>query len=154
MMSEIHDMNIRRNIVLSSGSNLAQEFKAFLLRGNVVELAVAVVIGVAFGAVVTSLVEDLITPLIAAVFGEPDFGGLTFTVNNSQFFYGNFINSLISFVTIAAAIFFLVVKPMNVLIARSRKEPPADPTTKKCAECLSEIPVDARRCAFCTSPVV
>jgi large conductance mechanosensitive channel len=129
---------------------LAQEFKAFLLRGNVVELAVAVVIGVAFGAVVTSFVEDLITPLIAAIIGEPDFSGLTFTINGSQFFYGNFINALISFISIAAVVFFFVIKPMNTLIARARREPPADPTTKKCPECLSEIPIAARRCAFCT----
>jgi large conductance mechanosensitive channel len=128
---------------------LAQEFKAFLLRGNVVDLAVAVVIGVAFGAVVTSFVEDLITPLIAAIIGEPDFSGLTFTINGSQFFYGNFINSLFSFVTIAAVIFFFVITPMNALIAGPSRAP-ADPTTKKCAECLSEI---NRRppLAFCTS---
>jgi large conductance mechanosensitive channel len=129
---------------------LAQEFKAFLLRGNVVDLAVAVVIGVAFGAVVTSMVEDLVTPLIAAIIGKPDFSALTFTINGSQFFYGNFINALISFVSIAAVIFFLVITPMNALIAKSRREPPADPTTKKCPECLSEIPIAARRCAFCT----
>jgi len=133
--------------------SLLQEFKAFLLRGNVVDLAVAVVIGVAFGALVTSLVEDLFTPLIAAIIGEPDFSGLTFTINGSQFFYGNFINALISFISIATVIFFFVVKPMNVLIARSRREPPADPTTKKCPECQSEIPIAARRCAFCTSEV-
>ena len=137
----------------SSGMKIMQDFKAFLLRGNVVDLAVAVVIGVAFGAVVTSLVEDLLTPLIAAIFGEPDFSSLTFTINGSQFFYGNFINALFSFITIATVIFFLVVTPMNALIARSRREPPADPTTKKCPECLSEIPIGARRCAFCTSEV-
>ena len=137
----------------SSGMKIAQEFKAFLLRGNVVDLAVAVVIGVAFGALVTSLVEDLITPLIAAIIGEPDFSGLTFTINGSEFFYGNFINALLSFVTIAAVIFFLVVTPMNALVARARREPPADPTTKKCPECLSEIPIGARRCAFCSSEV-
>lgn len=132
---------------------LAQEFKAFLLRGNVVDLAVAVVIGVAFGTVVTSFVEDLITPLIAAIIGEPDFSGLTFTINSSRFFYGNFINSLISFASIAAVVYFFVITPMNALIARSRREPPADPTTRKCPECLSEIPIAARRCAFCTSEV-
>ncbi len=131
---------------------LAQEFKTFLLRGNIVDLAVAVVIGVAFGAVVTSLVENLITPLIAAIFGKHDFSALTFTINGSVFGYGAFINSVVSFVIIAAVIFFLVVKPMNTLIARSRREPTPDPTTKKCPECLSEIPIDARRCAFCTSP--
>lgn len=127
------------------------DFKAFLLRGNVVDLAVAVVIGVAFGAVVTSLVEDLLTPVIAVIFGEPDFSGLTFTVNDSTFRYGSFINAVLSFVLIAAAIFFFVVTPYNHFVARMRKEPPADPTTQKCPQCLSEIPIGARRCAFCTS---
>ena len=131
---------------------MLKEFRQFLLRGNVVDLAVAVVIGTAFGAVVTALVEDIFTPLIAAIFGKPDFSNLTFTINSSHFLYGSFINAVIAFVSIAAVIFFFVVKPMNFLIERSRKEPPADPTTKKCAECLSEIPLDARRCAFCTSP--
>lgn len=129
------------------------EFKAFLLRGNVVDLAVGIVIGVAFGAVVTALVADFITPLIAAIFGQPDFSGLSFTINNSTFTYGHFINAVVSFVLIAAAIFYLVVTPMQALVARSRKEPPADPTTKKCTECLSEIPLEAKRCAFCTSDV-
>jgi large conductance mechanosensitive channel len=132
---------------------LAAEFKQFLLRGNVVDLAIAVVIGGAFGAVVSALVKDLLTPLIAAIFGEPDFSALTFTVNGSRFLYGDFINAVVSFVTIAAVLFFFVVKPVNVLVSRSRREPPADPTTRKCPECLSEIPVDARRCAFCTSAV-
>ncbi len=111
-----------------------QGFKAFLLRGNVVDLAVGVVIGVAFGAVVTGFVKDLVTPLIAAIGGNPNFGGLYFTVNNSKFLYGDFFNLLLSFLLIAAVIYFLVV------------------LTKKCTECLSEIPRDARRCAFCTSP--
>jgi large conductance mechanosensitive channel len=133
---------------------LVQEFKQFLLRGNVIDLAVAVVLGVAFAAVVASLVEDLLTPLIAAIFGEPDFSQLTFTINGSTFFYGQFINTLISFVTIAAALFFFVVKPVNTLISRARREPTPDPTTQKCPECLSEIPIEARRCAFCTSLVV
>ncbi len=127
-------------------------FKTFLLRGNVVELAVAVVIGVAFGAVVTAFVKDLVTPLIAALGGKPDFSALYFTVNNSKFLYGDFIDALIAFVVIAAVIYFFVVLPINTLIARSRKEPPADPTTTKCTECLSEIPIGARRCAFCTAP--
>jgi large conductance mechanosensitive channel len=129
-----------------------QGFKAFLLRGNVVDLAVGVVIGVAFGAVVTGFVKDLVTPLIAAIGGNPNFGGLYFTINNSKFLYGDFINLLLSFLLIAAVIYFLVVMPYTALVARSHKEPPADPTTKKCTECLSEIPKDARRCAFCTSP--
>ena len=127
-------------------------FKAFLLRGNVVELAVAVVIGVAFGAVITAFVKDLVTPLVAALFGKPDFSNLTFTINHSKFLYGDFINAVVSFVIVAAVIYFFVVVPYTALVARARKEPPADPTTKKCTECLSEIPIDARRCAFCSSP--
>lgn len=130
---------------------LLGEFRSFLLRGNVIDLAVAVVIAVAFAAVVTSLVEDLLTPLIGAIFGEPDFSALSFTINNSVFTYGNFINALLSFVLIAVAIFFVVVKPVNAMIARSRREPPPDPTTKQCPECLSVVPLDARRCAFCTA---
>lgn len=127
-------------------------FKAFLLRGNVVDLAIAVVIGVAFAAVVTAFVKDIVTPLIAALGGKPNFSELYFTINNSRFLYGDFIDALISFLIIAAVIYFFVVVPYGALLARSRKEPPADPTTKKCTECLSEIPKDARRCAFCTSP--
>jgi large conductance mechanosensitive channel len=127
-------------------------FKTFLLRGNVVDLAVGFVIGVAFGAVVTALVKDLVTPLIAAIFGKPDFGALTFTINNSKFLYGDFINAVVAFVLVAAVIYYLVVVPYTALVSRSRKEPPADPTTKKCTECLSEIPIAATRCAFCTQP--
>ena len=130
---------------------LLGEFRSFLLRGNVIDLAVAVVLAVAFGAVVTSLVEDLLTPLIGAIFGQPDFSALTFTINNSVFTYGNFINALLSFVLIAAAIFFVVMKPVNAMIARSRNQPPPDPTTMKCPECLSIVPINARRCAFCTA---
>jgi large conductance mechanosensitive channel len=130
---------------------LLRDFKQFLLRGNVVDLAVAVVIGAAFTAVVTALVKDLITPLIAAIAGKPDFSALFFTVHKSTFRYGDFANAVFSFLTIAAAVFFFVVVPINALVARSRKEPPADPTTKKCPECLSEIPLEARRCAYCTS---
>jgi large conductance mechanosensitive channel len=129
-------------------------FKQFLLRGNVVDLAVGVVIGAAFGAVVTALVKDLLTPLIAALVKQPDFSGLTFTVNGSKFLYGEFINALLSFLIIATAVYFFVVLPINALIARTRKDPaPADPTTKKCPECLNEIPIQARRCGFCTSAV-
>ena len=124
----------------------------FLLRGNVVELAIAVVIGVAFGAVITAFVKDLITPLIAALGGKPDFASLYFTINKSRFLYGDFFDALIAFVVIAAVIYFFVVVPYTTMVERSRKEPPADPTTKKCTECLSEIPKDARRCAFCASP--
>ena len=127
-------------------------FKAFLLRGNVVDLAVGVVIGIAFGVVITAFVKDLVTPLIAAIGGKPDFASLYFTINNSKFLYGDFINALLGFVLIALVIYFFVVVPVNALVARSRKEPPADPTTKKCTECLSEIPVGAKRCAFCAQP--
>jgi len=128
-------------------------FKEFIMRGNVVDLAVAVVIGAAFTAVVTALVKDLLTPLIAAIFGKPDFSNLTFTINGSKFKYGDFINAIISFIIIAAAIFFLVVKPVNALMARRKTEPPVDETTRPCPECLSEIPIAANRCAFCTSEV-
>ena len=131
---------------------MLKEFKAFLLRGNIVDLAVAVVIGVAFGAVVTSLVENLLTPLIAAIFGQPDFSQLTFTINDSTFFYGAFINSVLAFVFIAAAVFFFVVKPINAMVSRGKVL--EDPTTRQCSECLSEIPLAARRCAFCAVEVV
>ncbi len=127
-------------------------FRTFLLRGNVVDLAVAVVIGTAFGVVVTAFVKDLVTPLIAAIGGKPDFASLSFTINNSKFLYGEFFNALIAFLVIAAVIYFFVVLPINALVARARREPPADPTTKKCTECLSEIPIGAKRCAFCTQP--
>ena len=126
-------------------------FKKFLLRGNLVDLAVAVVIGVAFAALVTALVTDLITPLIAAIGGKPNFYNLTFTVNHSQFRYGAFINALISFVIIAAVIYFLVVIPVTKLLEMSDKAEAA--TEKECPECLSKIPLDARRCMYCTSVV-
>lgn len=127
-------------------------FKQFLLRGNVVDLAVAVVMGVAFGAVVTALVKDLLTPLIAAIVGAPDFSGIKLVLNNSTFLIGDFTNALISFILIAAAVYFFVVLPINTLIARMhRGEVPPDPTTKKCPECMSEVPIAARRCKFCTS---
>ena len=132
---------------------MLNDFKAFLLRGNVVDLAVAIVIGVAFAAVVTALVEDLLTPLIAMIFGKPDFGALDFTINNSTFRYGDFINKLFTFVTVAAAVFFFVVQPVNYLMQRAKKEPPPDPALQKCPQCLSDIPVGARRCAFCTAEV-
>jgi large conductance mechanosensitive channel len=121
-------------------------------RQAVVDLAVAVVIGAAFGALITAFVADIITPLIAAIFGKPDFSQLTFTINGSKFLYGAFINAVISFLLIAAAIYFVVVVPMNKLAERrARGQAPADATTKQCPECLSEIPIDARRCAFCTT---
>src|SRR5262249_46012844 len=127
-------------------------FKQFLMRGNVVDLAVAVVIGGAFGAVVTALVKDLVTPLIAAIVGKPDFSAIVFEINSSKFLVGDFINAVVSFFLIAAAIYFFVVVPVNALTARMRRgEAPPDPTTKKCPECLSEVPIAAKRCAFCTS---
>ena len=127
-------------------------FKEFILRGNVVDLAIAVVIGVAFGAVITAFVADLITPLIAAIGGKPDFSGLYFTANGSKFLYGAFINAVISFVIIAAAIYFVVVVPLNKLAERkARGEAAVEATTKQCPECLSDIPEAAKRCAFCAS---
>ena len=134
--------------------NIARDFKAFLLRGNVVELAVGIAVGAAFVAVVNSLVADLITPIIAAITGNTDFKALTFSVNGSEFRYGSFINAIISFLTVATAIFFIVVVPYNAFQARMRKEPSPDPTTRKCPECTSEISIEARRCAFCTAHVV
>ena len=131
---------------------MLQGFKQFMLRGNVVDLAVAVVMGAAFGAVVAALVKDLVTPLIAAIFGKPDFSAIEFTVNGSRFLIGDFINAVVSFLLIGIAVYFFVVLPMNHLMARLRRgEAPPDPTTKKCPECLSEVPIAARRCAFCTS---
>jgi large conductance mechanosensitive channel len=131
-----------------------KELKAFLMRGNIVDLAVAVVIGAAFGAVVTALVEDLITPLIAAIGGQQDFSSLKFTINDSQFLYGDFINKVINFLVVGATIFFVVVKPLNMLAARrAAGAPPADPTTRVCPECLSEVPIAAKRCSHCAQPL-
>jgi large conductance mechanosensitive channel len=129
------------------------DFKRFLLRGNVVDLAIAVVIGAAFGAVIAAFVADFLTPLIAAIGGQSDFSRLSFTINGSTFRYGHFLNAVIAFVIIAAAVFFLVIVPLNKLVARSRKEPSPDPTTRKCPECLTEIPIAATRCAACTTEV-
>ena len=127
-------------------------FKEFMLRGNVIDLAVAVVIGGAFGAVIDAFVKNIITPLIAAVVGTPDFSAITLTVNGSPLLIGTFLNALISFVLVAAAVYFFLVVPRNELTARmARGEASPDPTTKKCPECLSEVPIKARRCAFCTS---
>lgn len=134
-------------------ASLLKDFKQFLLRGNVVDMAVGIVIGASFGSVISALVADLLTPFIAAIAKVPDFSELLFTLNESQFKYGHFINVLISFILVAVAVFFFIVKPMNILIARSRKEPPADPTTKKCPECLAEIPINAKRCMHCTQIV-
>ena len=132
---------------------MVREFRDFILRGNVVDLAVAVVIGAAFGAVVASLVENLITPLIGAIGGEPDFSELSFTINGSKFGYGEFLNALISFLLIAAVVFFLIVKPLNKLMERLMPGKPVDNPTRACPECVSDIPVQARRCAFCTAEV-
>jgi large conductance mechanosensitive channel len=132
---------------------VVKDFKEFLLRGNLVDMAVGIVIGLAFAAVVTALVADLVTPLIAAIGGKPNFAALSFSVNGSHFLYGAFINALITFLVIAAVVFFLVVKPVNALMARRRTETPVDQDVRQCPECLSEIPVAARRCAFCTAEV-
>jgi large conductance mechanosensitive channel len=129
-------------------------FKQFILRGNVVDLAVAVVIGAAFGAVVNSLVVNILTPLIAAIVGKPDFSAFSLNVNGSTVAYGVFLNAAVSFLMVAAAIYFFVIAPMNAIAERKRKgEAPPDPTTKKCPECVSEIPIAARKCAHCCSPV-
>lgn len=131
---------------------MIKDFREFILRGNLVDLAVAVVIGTAFGAVVSALVKDLITPLVAAVFGQPDFSGLKFTINASQFRYGAFLNALITFLSVATAVFFFVVKPVNELL--SRFGPQEEKDTRECPECLSGIPAKATRCAFRTAAVV
>jgi len=130
------------------------EFKQFVLRGNVIDLAVGIVIGAAFVAVVQAAVADLLTPLIAAIFGEPDFSQLTFKVGGSVFKYGHFLNALISFVIVVLVVFAFVMKPMNALVSLAQRRESPDPSTRKCPECRSEIPIDARRCAFCTSEVI
>ena len=128
-------------------------FKQFILRGNVVDLAVGVVFGASFVAVINAIVKDILTPLIAAVVTQPDFSTLQFTIRGSKIMYGDFLNALFSFFLIAVATYFFIVLPVNALIARSRRQPPADPTTTKCPECRSEIPLDAKRCAFCTQVI-
>lgn len=130
-----------------------KDFREFLLKGNLVEMAIGIVIGLAFAAVVTALVADLITPLIAAIGGNPDFGALHFTINKSAFKYGDFLNALITFVVIAAVVFYLVIKPVNALTERFKKEPPPDETIKACPYCLSAIAVEASVCAYCTRDV-
>jgi large conductance mechanosensitive channel len=129
---------------------MVKEFKEFLLRGNLLELAVAVVIGAAFTGVVNALVKDLLTPLIAALGGQPNFASLSFTVNGSRFQYGEFVNAVISFVIVAAVLFFLVIRPVNHLLDRLGRTPADDPV-RQCPECLSKVPVAATRCAYCTS---
>jgi len=126
------------------------DFKKFVFRGNLVELAVAFVMGVVFAALLKAFIADLITPIIALIFGQPNFGALSFTINSSHFLYGDFLDNLLTFVTTAAALFFFVVRPYNMLIERRGTE---DPLTKECPECASTIPVRARRCPACTSPL-
>ena len=132
--------------------------KAFLLRGNVVDLAVGVVVGGAFGAIIESLTKNLLTPLIAFLVGKPDFSAIRFELNGSKFLVGDFLNSVIAFLLVAAAVYYFVVVPMNAITARTAKEAPAAPeaapTTKQCPECLSDVAIKARRCAFCTSQLV
>jgi large conductance mechanosensitive channel len=132
---------------------MLQDFRAFILRGNLVDLAVAVVIGTAFTAVVNAFVRDVITPLIAAVGGKPNFGNLAFTINGSRFAYGDFLNALLTFLIVAAVMFFLVIKPVNVLLDALQTQPEVDSPTRSCPECLSQIPRAASRCAFCTTEV-
>ncbi|MGH2366401.1 MAG: large conductance mechanosensitive channel protein MscL [Chloroflexota bacterium] len=128
-------------------------FRTFILRGNVVDLAIAVVIGAAFGTVVSALVKDLLTPLIAAIGGKQDFSNMFFTLNNSKFLYGDFINAIIAFIILALVVYYLVVVPVNALMARYHSEPPPPAKTRPCPECLSDVPLAARRCAFCASPL-
>lgn len=132
---------------------MLKDFRQFLLRGNLVDLAIAVVIGAAFGAVVAALVKDIITPLIAAIGGQPDFSGLDFTINKSRFAYGDFFNAILTFVIIAAVVFFFVVKPVNAMLERMQTSEPMDEEMRECPACLSHIPYAARRCAFCTEEV-
>jgi large conductance mechanosensitive channel len=134
---------------------MLSDFKKFILRGNTIDLAVAVVVGAAFGAVVTALVKDIFTPLIATIVGKPNFSNLTFTINHSEFLYGDFINAVVAFIVIAAVIFFFVVQPVNKMVTLSnRRKVTPEPSTKKCPECLSEVPVAATRCAFCTTKLM
>jgi large conductance mechanosensitive channel len=128
-------------------------FRQFILRGNVVDLAVGVVFGASFVAVINAIVKDLLTPLIAAIATQPDFSTLEITVHGSKILYGDFLNAMLSFFLIAFVTYFFIVIPVNALVAASRKGPPADPTTKKCPQCKSDVPIDASRCAFCTQPV-
>jgi large conductance mechanosensitive channel len=130
---------------------MLREFRTFVLRGNAVDLAVGVVMGIAFGTLVNALVKGILLQIVAAIFGKQDFSTLTFTINNAKFLYGDVITAAIYLLSVAAAIFFFVVKPMNWLIARSHREPPPEPDTRKCDQCLSVVPTRARRCAFCTS---
>lgn len=133
---------------------MLKEFKQFLFRGNVIDLAVGVVIGAAFTAVVNAFVADFLTPLIAAIAHVPDFSGYVFTLRGGNFMIGHFINTLISFILVASSVFFFVVRPVNLIVAKTKKEEKVEPATKNCPECLSAIPVTAKRCAHCTQPVL
>lgn len=128
-------------------------FKEFVLRGNVIDLAVGVMMGAAFGSVVNALVKDLMTPLIAAIFRAPDFSALSFTINNSRFLYGDFLNALISFVIVSATVYFFIVIPINALSEKAIKKAAKDPATKKCPQCFTDIPVQAKKCPNCTSKI-
>jgi large conductance mechanosensitive channel len=139
-------------MVMQNAGTVLNEFKAFILRGNVVDLAVGIVIGAAFGAVVNALVKDIITPILT-IPGKTNFADLTFTIGGGVFLYGDFINAAISFISIAAAVFFFVVKPVNMLMARRKTETAVLPTTRECPFCLSSVPLAATRCAFCTSEI-
>src|SRR4051794_36099090 len=132
---------------------MLKDFRDFILRGNLIDLAVAVVIGAAFGVLVTAFVADFVTPLIAAIGGKPDFSSLSFTINGSRFRYGDFLNALISFLIIAAVVFFFVLRPVNALLDRMKSEPKVASETRECPECLSDVPTGARRCAFCTAEI-
>lgn len=136
---------------LSRTARVLKEFRGFVLRGNVLDLAVAVVIGAAFNAMVSSVVKDMVTPIIGAIFGQPDFSSLTFSINGSTFAYGNFINTLISFIIVVIAVFFFIVKPISVLTQRlglSTEDPrPMAP----CPRCYTDVPTVATRCGHCTS---
>jgi large conductance mechanosensitive channel len=132
---------------------MLEGFKKFILRGNVVDLAVGVVIGAAFGSVVSAFTKDLLTPLIAAVVGKPDFSALGFKIGQTAIPIGDFINAVVSFLLVAGAVYFFVVLPLNALMARLNPAKETAPTTKPCPQCLSDIPIGAKRCAHCTQPV-
>lgn len=133
--------------------NVLEGFKSFILKGNAVDLAVGVVIGASFGAVVNALVKGLLTPLIGAIAKVPDFSGLYFTINGSQFLYGELVNAIIAFILVSASIYFFVIVPMNMLLEKMPKKPAGNPITKKCKECMSDIPMEAKRCAHCAQIV-
>lgn len=138
---------------LSMAKSAIKEFRQFILRGNVVDLAIAVVIGAAFNNVVQAMVKNILTPIISAIGGQPDFSKLNFKLFGSVISYGEFLNALISFIMIALVLFFLVVKPLNRMMLKFKKDEPAEITTRQCPECISEIPLDASRCKFCTTKI-